>query len=222
MVGNGATNWEFDVEPSFPKTVRWFNVIPPSLLEKFETHDCHYYFYPEYSDHRNSLECDALWEKINNLGADLNWYDLYRPVYPETILSNQKALRANRHASVMIDGQQRTYKRGYTQAEYTPFARHLMATSEPVILGDYLSGYMNRQDVREAFHIPSHVQTWEMCSETLEYHEQHEASQWIYSVLKNKVRKLFYSGDTDGAVTTYGSKRWIKDLDWDVTHAWRP
>jgi len=41
-------------------------------------------------------------------------------------------------------------------------------------------------------------------------------------VLKNKYRMLFYSGDTDGAVTTYGSKRWIKDLDWSVNEAWRP
>jgi carboxypeptidase C (cathepsin A) len=33
---------------------------------------------------------------------------------------------------------------------------------------------------------------------------------------------MFYSGDTDGAVTTYGSKRWIKDLKWGVVDAWRP
>ncbi len=33
---------------------------------------------------------------------------------------------------------------------------------------------------------------------------------------------MFYSGDTDGAVTTYGSKRWIKDLNWPITEAWRP
>jgi hypothetical protein len=48
MVGNGATNWNFDVEPSFPQTVRWFNIIPPSLLNDFETNECHYYFYPEF------------------------------------------------------------------------------------------------------------------------------------------------------------------------------
>jgi len=50
MVGNGATKWEFDVEPSFPATVRWFNVIPPSLLKTFDDNNCHYYFYPEYDE----------------------------------------------------------------------------------------------------------------------------------------------------------------------------
>jgi serine carboxypeptidase-like clade 2 len=33
---------------------------------------------------------------------------------------------------------------------------------------------------------------------------------------------LHYSGDTDGAVTTYGTKRWIKNLNWAKKHNWRP
>ena len=36
MVGNGATNWSVDVEPSFPATVRYFNIIPPKLYDDFE------------------------------------------------------------------------------------------------------------------------------------------------------------------------------------------
>ena len=49
MVGNGATNWSFDVEPSFPATVRYFNIIPPKLYDDFESNNCHFYFYPGYS-----------------------------------------------------------------------------------------------------------------------------------------------------------------------------
>jgi hypothetical protein len=33
---------------------------------------------------------------------------------------------------------------------------------------------------------------------------------------------MFYSGDTDGAVPTYGSKQWIKELNWAVEEEWRP
>lgn len=32
---------------------------------------------------------------------------------------------------------------------------------------------------------------------------------------------LFYSGDTDGAVPTYGSMQWIKTLGWSATDSWR-
>ena len=33
---------------------------------------------------------------------------------------------------------------------------------------------------------------------------------------------MHYSGDTDGAVAPYGTKRWIKKLDWEVTAPWAP
>ena len=33
---------------------------------------------------------------------------------------------------------------------------------------------------------------------------------------------MFYSGDTDGAVPTYGSKLWIQQLNWGVKEEWRP
>lgn len=34
------------------------------------------------------------------------------------------------------------------------------------------------------------------------------------------MRIIFYSGDTDGAIGTYGSKQWIKELGWKVTKSW--
>ena len=207
MVGNGATNWSVDVEPSFPATVRYFNIIPPKMFDDFEANNCHYYFYPGFSTERQTPKCDILWEKINNLAADLNWYDLYRKVYPSSLLDSSKALKAsNRVGQSMIDGKLKTYKKGYTMSEYTPWVKHLKSSSEEVILGDYLSDYMNRQDVRDTFHVPSDAPGWEMCSSRLVYHEQAEASMWIYPILRNKYELLFYSGDTDGAVATYGSK----------------
>jgi len=33
MVGNGATDWDFDVSPSFPEVMFHFNLIEASLLE---------------------------------------------------------------------------------------------------------------------------------------------------------------------------------------------
>jgi len=106
--------------------------------------------------------------------------------------------------------------------EYTPWISHLKNQENPIILGDYLTDYMNQADTRAAFNIPSSVQAWEMCSGTLEYQEQHFASEWIYETMRYSVRKLFYSGDSDGSVVTYGSKRWIMNLDWSVTSPWNP
>jgi len=123
----------------------------------------------------------------------------------------------------MINGEEKTYKRGYTQAEYTPWLSHMMGKQEQPILGDYVSDYMNLNTTRSALHIPESAPAWNMCSDTLEYSLQNEASLWIYNVLqKSGIKMMFYSGDTDGAIPTYGSKQWIAKLDREVTEAWRP
>ncbi len=46
------------------------------------------------------------------LAADLNWYDLYRPLYDTSITNTLKD--ENRMAEVEIGGVKKTYKRGYT------------------------------------------------------------------------------------------------------------
>jgi len=33
---------------------------------------------------------------------------------------------------------------------------------------------------------------------------------------------MHYSGDTDGAVPTLGTKKWIKTLNWDIQETWAP
>ena len=140
--------------------------------------------------------------QVSDLSGQLNWYDLYRKNY-----DLQVTTPIDRLGETVIDGEVRTYKRGMTQAEYTPFSKHIVASaSGNVPNGNFVSDYMNREDVRKAFNIPADVQTWEQCSSTLDYHVQDEASMWIYRVLQNKTRLMFYSGDTDGAITTYGSK----------------
>jgi len=40
--------------------------------------------------------------------------------------------------------------------------------------------------------------------------------------LQNKYRILFYSGDTDGAVPTFGSLAWLELIGWKKTSEWKP
>lgn len=104
---------------------------------------------------------------MNDLAENLNWYDLYRPNYPTALTAGSP----ERVGKSVINGEERTYLRGYTMSEYANYAKHLKvtATDKEPVLGDVVSDYMNREDVREAFNIPSDVQMWEMCSDTLVY-----------------------------------------------------
>ena len=85
-----------------------------------------------------------------------------------------------------------------------------------------LLAWTNSPKVREQLHIPQKVQAWEMCSSKIGYTSQPEASQWVYEELGSKYRKLFYSGDTDGAVPTWGSQQWIKEIGWELVEPRRP
>jgi len=218
MVGNGATNWSYDVWPTFPATLANMQIIQKSLLDDWEAQGCNAYFH-NVRPYTDTPECKAMAKRMMDLSGELNWYDLYRKNYDLNMVSAE-----DRMGETVIGGKTRTYRRGMTMAEYTPFApQHVLdSPSAQAVNGDFLTDYMNREDVRAALNIPEDVQTWEMCSNTLRYNVQDEASYWIYPILRNKTKLMFYSGDTDGAITTYGSKMWIKSLGWPVKDAWRP
>lgn len=139
----------------------------------------------------------------------MNWYDLFRTEVPKGKLLKD----INREGSVMINGEEKTYTRGFTMQEYTPWAKHLL-TDTPHVLGAGLSDYVNSKEVRAALHIPDSVGGWNQCSNgksPFTYHYQYEGSSWIYPIMKSYPYKiLVFSGDTDGAVPTLGTRRWIE------------
>lgn len=218
MVGNGATNWYYDVFPSFAVTAYNFNIITKDLKDAYEDNNCLFTDGSVIPWTPTQICLDTA-DSIEALTNQLNWYDLYRFLYPDTINLSAE----DRWATAEVHGETKHYRRGFTHQEYTPWANQGRNQEESPILGDYLSGYMNREDVRDALHIPTDVQAWEECSYYLNYQFQEEASQWIYPIMKQQgLRMMFYSGDTDGAVPTWGTKQWIAELDWPIVEAWRP
>jgi hypothetical protein len=154
MVGNGATNWSYDVWPSFPQTLKNFQIIQQDLLDDWENTGCAAYFH-NVRPATETPECEAMAKRMMDLSGQLNWYDLYRHNY------DLPASSADRVGTTVIGGETRTYKRGMTQAEYTPFASHLLQSeSAQAVNGDFLTDYMNRAETRAAFNIPDSVQTW--------------------------------------------------------------
>lgn len=227
MVGNGATNWDFDVSPSFPETVYNFNLIPKTMVDSYNDNGCIIYFNNFRPTNGTSNEtCQDLFNQMANLTQDLNWYDLYR--IPNPLGSSKKVLRATdkeRMGKVNIGGVEKTYKRGYTFAEYTPWIKNHPGAFSQRVYGDYVTDYINDPETRSNLHIPEDVPAYEECSKAVgnNWHYQEEASEWIYKVLKtNGIKMLHYSGDTDAAVPPYGTRRWIANLNWSVKAAWRP
>ena len=71
----------------------------------------------------------------------------------------------------------------------------------------------------DALHIPAQVTSWDLCLDKgdLSYTKNRAGSIGIYTELRGKYKILVYSGDTDGAVPTFGTKRWIDKLGWPVS-----
>jgi len=111
------------------------------------------------------------------------------------------------------------------EARHKRHFRHakLLSSSK---LKDGMGGYLNKPEVRDALNIPKYVQTFQGCSDLVgeNYLGLREASIWIYNILLGypRYRLMHYSGDTDGAVATLGTRRWITQQTWPITNEWRP
>lgn len=158
-----------DISPAYPEVVYNFHIINKELLDTFQKDNCHYYF-NDVKVFNNSKECNDTWDKINELASGLNWYDLFRKVYPDNGLlaarqQGKLLLKGDdRLKSVNINGEEKTYKAGMTMKEYTPWAKHISENMSHPLLGAYLTEYVNRPDVRQALNIPDNIQAWSQCS----------------------------------------------------------
>lgn len=121
----------------------------------------------------------------------------------------------------------KAYKKTYTAKDYTPFLfkNHpqgkILKEVPPCVYGTPIIEYFNSDVVRKLLHIPDKVQAFDFCTDKITYNIGQKGSQWVYTELQNKYRIIFFSGDTDGAVPTYGSLQWINLLNWEVKEPWR-
>lgn len=84
IVGNGATDWTFDVQPVFPELVKYFNLIPESVYKEWNREGCTIFFNGTitFDDAiANITTCNNTWNQIMDSVGELNWYDLYRTNY---------------------------------------------------------------------------------------------------------------------------------------------
>lgn len=182
LVGNGVTNWDYDVSPSFPETTYNFNIIGKKQIDYFRKNNCTYYF-NDFKNHTGPDGCNAVWDEINLITGDMNWYDLFRKNYDTltTHKSNKPLVgkeNPDRIGVAIVNGEEKTYKRGFTKSEYTPWINHIK-NAEPeseVVMGDFMTDYLNRDDVRTALHIAPYLPPFEMCSSSIRYNLQEEAS----------------------------------------------
>jgi len=125
IVGNGATDWKYDVFPSFPDVVYQFNIIPHSLWKAYNDMNCVYFFNSTMAPAANETACNDKFDIIMGLTDKLNWYDLFRHKYGDLSSSASdktydvwgRELEDYMYGKTELNGKEYTYKRGYTFAD---------------------------------------------------------------------------------------------------------
>lgn len=155
--------------------------------------------------------------RFQTIVSNLNRYDIYRPCWT---VNDTDTLLGDALGEVEIGGEIKTYRKYYSYEDYTPWLfkeeqggrKKLKGGS--CTWGSPLVKLFNDPAVRTALHISDKSPAWEDCTESIEYTMNEIGSHQIYLDLKGKYRVLHYSGDTDNAVPTYGTQRWIHADGW--------
>jgi cathepsin A (carboxypeptidase C) len=236
MVGNGVTNWAFDTFPAYIEMGYWHGLYDLDMYNDIHKHGCpKQYEYITVDPTKEISEiCEELFLQFQINIQGINIYNIFGKCFgvdPEskpTLYDTESDIGYSKVGNDIL-----TYKKTATQRDYTPWAFPKLANSKsertkklqdlpPCTFGQPIIDYLNRQDVKDALHIPPAAEAWDMCNMevNLGYERNLTASQWVYSALKGKYRMLKFSGDIDGAVPTYGTLQWINQLNWKITKKW--
>lgn len=122
------------------------------------------------------------------------------------------------------------FKRFYQAADYTPFlktptsgfAKRLQLVPDCVYAKPILD-YLNNATVKAQLNIPPSAPAWDLCNGNFSktYTKSPLGSIDVYTNLRGKYKMLKFSGDTDMAVPTYGTKGWIDNLNWPIQKEWK-
>ena len=226
MVGNGVTDYRFDNQKAYLDMTFWYGFISTELWENLMGNQC-------WLD-QPPAQCEKWLEEVANATANVNVYDAFGVCWTSTGAAQQDMMTYRGIAKFLQTPTDipAAPKKTFTALEYTPFLKSPLYTLRedqpiglvpPCTYSGPLIEYMNNASVRTALHIPQSAPKWDLCNGDINgnYTPYANGSIEVYVNLRGKYRVLKYSGDTDMAVPTYGTKQWIDNLNWPISKEWK-
>jgi hypothetical protein len=145
-------------------------------------------------------------DKFTTLTSNINVYDVFGKCWTTTTSPFLNGHHHKHEERMLQSG-----KNYMTAAEYTPFLNRFKRTGDdivkmapPCVYAKPIQDYFRNDTVKTALHVSADANAWDYCAD-INYTSGVNASYDIYVALKGKYKILKYSGDTDGAVPTYGT-----------------
>lgn len=220
MVGNPITHHEYDTINSLWPFAYMNNLMDFDTWFTLEEDNCTSYYRNLKPAHLTQA-CIAALEDFQETTERINFYDIYRDL-PSV---GAQGLTSRVGTVKDLEGNTHFYDKGVLMSEFTPWLADTLSPQNNVRFGDGLTEYLNGYEFRREMNIPTTMQAFRGCEMDFDWHYdiQLEGSFWVYPLLKaNGYKILVYSGDTDGSVPSYGTQRWISDLNWEVKEDWKP
>ena len=209
LVGNGVADWKYDTIPS---SIDYAFTHHLSSYEK--RMELNQYCYLEY----DSSKCEKLKNEIYYQDlAGINMYDYLRDCSVSETKNGE------------LDANSKYYKYAKWAFQYKKINKDKNAelkesNGTPCFNDTLLENYMNRKDVQTALHVEA-KRKWVVCSDEVSgrYVTLEKGSIWAYpTLIKEGIKILIYSGDTDVIVPFNGNQQWIKNLKLEIEKPWRP
>ena len=195
-VGNGCTDWTVDTTPAFMRMLWTHGMLSEYWFQQLMD-NC------DNMNDFSSAVCQNTTDFIgDNVVGGVNIYDIYGTCYA---------------------GQtERQYEDNQGKLKFLLDRNPGLKEVPPCIAWQGIYQYLNTPAVRTALHINPKAPAWEFCA-NLNYNPDYvHGSYYTYPNLINAgLNIMIYSGDTDGAVPTIGTRMWINKLNLGIVSPYR-
>ncbi len=213
LVGNGVVDWKYDVN------LARMDFLFTHHLTSYE-HRLDYVKYCLTNKTYDEGKCNETYNSADEVLDGVNLYDY---------LSECKIPKN-------LKGEISSKSKYYQYAPWA-FKRQKTANEELLNLNEEeeegqsvpcfddtnVENYFSRPDVQSALHVVN-LTRWRVCSDDIfsNYSILDEGSIWTFKTLmKEGLRILIYSGDSDAVVPYNGNQLWIRDLKLETIEPWR-
>ena len=227
LVGNGVADWNYDT------TNAMIDFAFSHHLTSYEHRlQFNQYCIMEY----NQTKCDEILTKLDSWLENINVYDyLQRCEFPTNEYGDRDYFSSyylrSPWAFHNLKQKQKKLKEKLEKMKLKnlkpnniliePQEKKLSAP--PCVDDSAMTEYFNREDVKAALHVNAN-KAWELCNMDINerYVIQDKGSIWAYpTIIKEGVRVLIFSGDTDMAVPFNGNQAWIHNLGLEIEKPWQ-
>jgi serine carboxypeptidase-like clade 2 len=213
LVGNGVVDWKYDVN------LARMDFLFTHHLTSYE-HRLDYVKYCLTNKTYDEGKCNETYNSADEVLDGVNLYDYLRECKIPKNLKGEISSKSKyyQYAPWAFKRQKTTNEELLNLNEEEEEGQ-----SVPCFDDTNVENYFSRPDVQSALHVVN-LTRWRVCSDDIfsNYSILDEGSIWTFKTLmKEGLRILIYSGDSDAVVPYNGNQLWIMDLKLETIEPWR-